>query len=658
MAEVMTSVTGIVVRVRDNVCEKLAAYTLDRLVWCLAAIGLCWCEVQNYHEYIFYQKMYIMVGVGAFYCWKLGCFTKGKRLWCGIATAIGAAFTAYAVGSNLYNTYYYLNWPIGLLATVTLNLYVLVIYDCIKERRFPFSFNPSMVLILMVIAQQFSVYDYRRYYLYMLLGLLPYIMMKKGVRTRSCMLNGMMDGMCIGFFLVQGYAWMHRPYNYSAIRYTAFSNDKTTAARVYLAYYAVWIIRYAQIAGKKINIWNILGRVFTWFMAAFVLALVYLTGSRSAVLAIMAMTAIAVAVRYYRPKDKWYKRLGKCGLWLTNCICVGLVSLALFPTAYASVRYLPAYFNEPDYYDSIGYRLLSKPIQEWGENFGWNFEYDEFAVKKDEPEDSVRYPTFEEAVHYTLGRVVPDLDESIIEKIGEEIFESELERTEVYYQKEYWRIGYYKWRISHFQELCLENSNEDESVVAKEIGENKKHSVVVIYKDVLDWLLSRLVLHIEAMVNSSNENLASYVRGDSSGLPLYSVEEYPGNGIKMRAEIHKYAISKLNMEGHMAGSFQIWILSNASQPHAHNIFLITGYDFGIPTMLLKFLLFIVTLISGIYNMIRFHRVEYLFPILLISGMTVFGWFESGFHYKSGMFVWIILCVIFTDVLHVKKKADE
>jgi hypothetical protein len=280
-----------------------------------------------------------MVGVGAFYCWKLGCFSKEKRIWCGVATSVGAIFTGYAVITNLYDTYYYLNWPIGLLTTVTLNLYLLVIYDCVKDRRFPFSMNPSMVLILMVVAQQFSVYDYRQYYLYMLLGLLPYIMMKKGLRTRNCMLNGIIDGMCIGFFLVQGYAWMHRPYNFSALRYTAFSNNKTTAARIYLTYFVVWITRYVQLANRKPDKWNVLRRIFSWFMAAFVLALVYLTGSRSTVLAIMAITAIAVAIRYYQPKDKWYKRLGKFGLWLTNCICVGLMSLTLFSPAYASVSF-------------------------------------------------------------------------------------------------------------------------------------------------------------------------------------------------------------------------------------------------------------------------------------------------------------------------------
>ena len=80
MTGVMMNVTGMVVRVKNKFFEKLAEYTLDRLVWCLVAIGLCWCEVQNYHEYIFYQKMYIMVGVDTFYCWKLGCFTKEKRI--------------------------------------------------------------------------------------------------------------------------------------------------------------------------------------------------------------------------------------------------------------------------------------------------------------------------------------------------------------------------------------------------------------------------------------------------------------------------------------------------------------------------------------------------------------------------------------------------
>lgn len=655
MAEVMTSVTGIVVRVRDNVCEKLAAYTLDRLVWCLAAIGLCWCEVQNYHEYIFYQKMYIMVGVGAFYCWKLGCFTKGKRLWCGIATAIGAAFTAYAVGSNLYNTYYYLNWPIGLLATVTLNLYVLVIYDCIKERRFPFSFNPSMVLILMVIAQQFSVYDYRRYYLYMLLGLLPYIMMKKGVRTRSCMLNGMMDGMCIGFFLVQGYAWMHRPYNYSAIRYTAFSNDKTTAARVYLAYYAVWIIRYAQIAGKKIHIWNVLGRVFTWFMAAFVLALVYLTGSRSAVLAIMAMTAIAVAVRYYRPKDKWYKRLGKCGLWLTNCICVGLVSLALFPTAYASVRYLPAYFNEPDYYDSIGYRLLSKPIQEWGENFGWNFEYDEFAVKKDEPEDSVRYPTFEEAVHYNLGRIIPGADDYLEEELGEELLESGKKRLDYYYELGLYSQGNYDWRVKNLiNDYSPEGTKDGNSNVnSVKYDWDESNEYVAIYRTLMDKLFSCLVLRADA-----EEDGTKVIPGDTQEMPLDYEGEIGGNGIDLRSAIHTYTIKKLNVEGHPAGSFAVWINQYGTQPHAHNIFLVFGYDFGVPTLVLLSLWFVVVLLGAIYNILRYGRAEYLLPLLLGMSMIIFGWNEIGFTYKTGIFTYMILATIYTDVLHRKKNNNE
>ena len=655
MTGVMMNVTGMVVRVKNKFFEKLAEYTLDRLVWCLAAIGLCWCEVQNYHEYIFYQKMYIMVGVGAFYCWKLGCFTKEKHIFSGIATLIGAAFTAYAVHTNLYNTYYYLNWPIGLLVTVTLNLYVLVIYDCIKERRFPFSTNPSMVFILMVIAQQFSVYDYRHYYLYMLLGLLPYIMMKKGVRTRSCMLNGMIDGMCIGFFLVQGYAWMHRPYNYSAIRYLAFSNDKTTSARVYLAYFAVWITRYAQIASKENTIWNALGRVFTWFMATFVLALVYLTGSRSTVLAIMAMTAIAVAVRYYKPKDVWYKRLGKCGLWLANCICVGLLSLALFPTAYVSVRYLPAYFNEPDYYDAVGYRMLSKPIQKWGEPYGWDFEYDEFAVKKDDAKESVRYTTFEEAVHYNLGRIIPGAEDYLTEVLGDELLYSGLSRAEYYYEQGIYGVKKYEKQVktlkSNYGPEAVEDGKSNVNTEKIQLDTDKK--AVNLYQNLLEKLLDTLVLRVNA--NEEIERLEAIGRGDSSENPWYKEGEYKRNGVALRSDIRKYTVGKLNMNGHVAGEFQMWYSKSDIIPHAHNIFLIFGYDFGIPTMILMELWYVTAILVCLYNIVKYHRTEYVYLVLLAVGMMIFGWFESGFYYKTGIFTYMTLATVYTDVLHRKKK---
>lgn len=658
MTTVITNIADTAIGMRDKCLEKLSAYTLDRLVWCLAAIGLCWCEVQNYHAYIFYQKMYIMVGVGAFYCWKLGCFRKGKRIWCGIATILGAIFTAYAVGTNLYNTYYYLNWPIGLLGTVTLNLYVLVIYDCIKERRFPFSFQPSIIFALMVIVQQFSVYDYRRYYLYLLLGLLPYIMMKKGVQTRNAMLNGIVDGMCIGFFLVQSYAWMHRPYNYTARRYLGFSNDKTTSARIYMVYFAVWITRYAQIASKKINLWNAIGRVFTWFMAAFVLSLVYLTGSRSVVLAIGGMVAIAVAVRYYKPKDRWYKRLGKCGLWLINCICIVLVSLALLPVTYASIRYLPAYFNEPDYYDSIGYRLLSKPIQEWGENFGWNQEYDDYTVKKDEPEESARYATFEEAIHYNLGRIIPGADEYFEQVLGEKLLEDGLYRAEWYYQEGIYSTEQYEAQVKSqkrkYGSEAVDNGRSNVNTTKIELDASEK--AVQIYYNLMEKILDIFVLRADAENEINEEQVVG--RGDSKENPWFSAEEYPGNGTELRTAIRTYAIKKLNRNGHADGSFQMWARSTELVPHAHNIFLIHGYNFGVPSMALMILWYVAVVFVCAYNLLKYDRTEYLFLLLLIVGMSVFGWSESGFTYKTGPFTYITLATIFTDILHTKKKKEN
>ena len=190
---------------------------------------------------------------------------------------------------------------------------------------------------------------------------------------------------------------------------------------------------------------------------------------------------------------------------------------------------------------------------------------------------------------------------------------------------------------------------------------NDSHSNIEdVYKRFVGKIISVLVLHVEAEENM-DENMVEAIdlgRGDSPENSWYSKETYPGNNIKLRMAMHEYTIRKLNIEGHLKGSFQMWTLPDEVAPHAHNIFLIFGYDFGIPTMILMFFMFIVTLLAGIYNMIRFQKAEYLLPVLLIAGMTVFGWFDSGFHYKSGMFVWIVLCVVYTDVLHMKKKEVE
>lgn len=661
MTEQKGSVFDAIKGVGNKVLEKAQAYSLDRLVWCIATIALCWTEVQNYHRYIFWQQMWIMAGLGIFYCLKLGCLAKGKRIMCTVITAFGIWLTVQMVQTNFFVGYYYLNLPMGVLATVLMNFYALVIWEAVKERRFPISLGPSLLLILWIVVKQSSVYDYRQFYLYMLIGLLPFMMMKKGIRTRSCVLNGILDGLCIGFFVIQGYAWMHRPYNYSAIRYTGISNACTTMSRIYLAYFVAWIIRYVQAARSKVNFFNVVFRVFAWLMAAFVLSMEYLTGSRSAVLAMILMTVLAVAVRYIRPKEKWWKNIGKFILWPINCACIGMVSLALFPTAYASVRYLPAYYNEPDYVDAVGYRLLSKPIQEWGESFGWDYEYDDVNIKVNDDAGSLKYPSFEESVSYNLGRIIPWADVYLNKALKSELLEHGVERTEFFYQKGLYTQDEYLNELWYHEKLYGPESNLEQSM-EEELGDNNweaSNTIITTYKTIIEKLLSTLVLRTDAeeivedsMVTDVPQILGD--PGDSPENPIYTAENYPGNGMALRMAIHQYAISKLNTKGHADGSFGVWVTSDNKQPHAHNIFLIEGYNFGIPSMILMALLFVVTAVVALYNAIRFGKAEYLLPVLLIAGITVFGWFETGFSYKTGIMAWVVLCVIFTDVIHLKK----
>ena len=654
MADQIIKVENRIKRFGSQLIEKAQSYTLERLVWCVAAVFMCWTQVQNYHEYIFWQQIYIMSAVGIFYCLKLGAFQKGKRLLCGVATACGIGLTIYFVKINFYASYYYLDMPLGIFITVLLNLYILVIYDAVKERRFPFEVSPSILLFFLLILKQTSIYDYKRFYLYILLSLLPLIMMKKSERACASVLKGMLDGICIGFFVIQGYAWKHRPYNYSDIRYTGISNSCTTMSRIYLSYFAAWMIQYVQLARKKWGIWNGMLRVFSWLTATFILSLEYLTGSRSAVLAMILMTVIAMAVRYIRLKDAWWKWIGKAVLWIVNCACVGLVSLALFPTAYASVRYLPAYYNQPDYINYTGYRMLSRPIQVWGEYFFPDNEYNEFSVMENEAVDSVKYATFEESVEHNLGRIIPGAGAFLERVLASDLLYSGRTRAEYYYEQGIYTQAQFDEQMWYVEYWYGSKGSSDDNVTEDELETDNK--ITQVYSKLLEKILSSLVLRIDAedMAPNSMEVLPSGSRGDSSEYPWYTEEEYPGNGMGLRMAIHEYAISKLNNEGHKEGSFRMWVTSWNQQPHAHNIFLIAGYNFGIPTMIMMILLFIMVFLVAIYNVIRFGKIEYLLPALLIAGMTVFGWFESGFTYKSEMMVWIFLCTIFTNVY----KKDE
>lgn len=652
MTEQIIKVQDRIKRLGSQIIEKAQNYTLERLVWCIATIFMCWTQVQNYHEYIFILQIYIMSAVGAFYCLKLGGFEKKKRPLCGVATVLGIGLTLYLVKSNFYVNYYYLNLPLGIFVTVLLNLYVLVIWYAVKERRFPFEVSPSILLIFLLLIKQTSIYDYKSYYLYILLSFLPFIMMKKGERTCASVLKGILDGICIGFFVIQGYAWKHRPYNYNALRYTGISNACTTMSRIYLSYFAAWMIRYVQLACRKWGIWNGILRVFSWITATFILSLEYLTGSRSAVLAMMLMTVIAVAVRYLRFKDAWWKWIGKAVLWIVNCACVGLVSLALFPTAYASVRYLPAYSNQPDYMNYTGYRMRSRPIQVWGEYFFPDNEYNEFSVMENEAVDSVKYATFEESVNHNLGRIIPGAGVFLKRVLASDLLYSGRIRAEYYLEQGVYNQAEFDEQMWYLEYLYGSKEDSEDNVTGDVLEIDNK--ITQVYLELLEKILSSLVLRIDAedMVANSMEEAMSISKGDSPEHPWYT--EDPDNGMGLRLAIHEYAISKLNKEGHKEGSFAMWVTSWNQQPHAHNIFLIAGYNFGIPTMIMMVLLFVVVFLVAMYNVLRLGKIEYLLPALLIAGVTVFGWFESGFTYKSEMMVWIFLCTIFTNVY----KKDE
>ena len=67
--------------------------------------------------------------------------------------------------------------------------------------------------------------------------------------------------------------------------------------------------------------------------------------------------------------------------WLGNMAAIGCISLMLFSVAYASVRFLPALFDNPDYLDYNSDRKLSVIAKNLpGHEFDYNNEYNDLNI--------------------------------------------------------------------------------------------------------------------------------------------------------------------------------------------------------------------------------------------------------------------------------------
>lgn len=232
------------------------------------------------------------------------------------------------------------------LLTVVLNIWLLGIFVIklfletvvYKTRKLHFC-KTEIIAAVMLLWMLFSVNEdiWPGWYLVMF-GLFYHTEYKK--EDMEALKEGMLDGIITSFFLLQGAAFVFRPYD--VVRYRGIYANCNINALFYGIVWVAFILRLFDIRKKKEKKWKeILCFLFTGAMAAFML----MTGCRTAWLAAFVTGFFYVILADFRGlKNKAGRFLGKLALYVA-VFCISI------PITFAAARYIPPIFHHPIWYD-------------------------------------------------------------------------------------------------------------------------------------------------------------------------------------------------------------------------------------------------------------------------------------------------------------------
>lgn len=157
--------------------------------------------------------------------------------------------------------------------------------------------------------------------------------------------DSLADGLIIGFFMLQIWAYGFRPYD--ELRYKgAFGNCNMNALFYMVTYIALLYRSHSMRWRERKEMLSVtwkrkLGKVILWILEAGIWGFLFLTMTRTALLAIIAITIIYGVIEFYVT----YKE--KFGILIVRGAALVLSAVVIFPAVYLTVRYLPTILHHP-----------------------------------------------------------------------------------------------------------------------------------------------------------------------------------------------------------------------------------------------------------------------------------------------------------------------
>lgn len=505
--------------------KVLYAYSLKRLICALCFLLFCIIDQRLKSEAgmeVFRDLTGVGMAVIIMTHYRLEDFRKWKvpyLIWTGI-WVVGAPIAFFCRNDAMV----LLDWLVIVLDVILFG-YILIhtfVSAVIEKKRPKLNAKAGFVWLAMMVLMIFSRSRYIWPFCYLVMFGCFYLT-DYTEEEQNELFQGMLDGIILGFFALQGFCFVFRPYD--VIRYNgAFANCNMNA----LFYDVVLAAVYAKIiyvTRIKSKIWV---KLYYWIGAGVVISLLLLTLGRTGWITASALSLLFCGLLVKQQVMKrWWKNL------VTLAVCVAIA----FPLTFSAVRYLPPVFHHPVWF-----------YDEWGA----------YRVHSWDPWDSEKYIDIDEFFDAALGRVL------------------------------------------------------------KTIQNIMEHSPFLLKTDAAEASAADM------------EPLLDREQGTDSLL--------------VRGSIYKYFFQRLNMRGHPYEEQGFQLTPTYWVPHAHNIYLQYGTDFGIPVMILFTILILAGVVQlGRQNILRGSEVDvgcWMFLLITaIFGLLEYSWGAGSLNILLLFIVW-------------------
>lgn len=299
-------------------------------------------------------------------------YWKPCAIWSALSIPAGLLFVLN--GEPLF--YFWRGRIVIFLAVFLMGITLIRIVGSIMEaKKIPVFVNkPPFVLWLVMMglmcAFRQDIYWPKTY----LLMFICFYLVDYSKEERQDLFHGMLEGILLAFFLMQGWCFLFRPYD--QVRYLGIFSNCNHNAVFYLTALAAALTKllslYAE-GGKRIR------KACYWLLAGGICGFLFMTISRTGYLTAVILLFAAFVMQWFLLKEKHLLlRLLKSGLTFA------LAFVVMFPLVFGTVRYLPPVFHHPVWFAG---------------------EWNEWKVHSWDKWDSEKYINADQLFEAALGRI-------------------------------------------------------------------------------------------------------------------------------------------------------------------------------------------------------------------------------------------------------------